>query len=342
MRPKPSVTFRACATPPVSNGFCSRIPITTIAPARPIACAPYAAHVFKRPGALRTMNKLNANEAANQGRTDFPHVPEHMPIDVLIDEGDTVASGGMALSVMAAPGHTKDCLAFWDPKSRLLVSCETSCVYGGPLPQGFVGFDGNPAPDDVSCLADTAFLVGWQMSLDYIERAIALEPEYVLVPHYGIMAGEEGRGFLRSARYFTQYAADLIVHAHDEGLSNEEVQARYKDFFYTDYVKSIQPEMAFDLNASYTVPLVIRERCGACLQEPLLFGASGNFGAAFFVRGRNREMCGRFRTSVAESARYAVVESAGFGSNNEICGCFRVLTIRSRLPSTAYLAISAI
>ena len=107
---------------------------------------------------------------------------------------------------------------------------------------------------DVSCLADTAFLVGWQMSLDYIERAIALEPEYVLVPHYGIMAGEEGRGFLRSARYFTQYAADLIVHAHDEGLSND---------FYTDYVKSIQPEMAFDLNASYTVPLVIRERCGA-------------------------------------------------------------------------------
>ena len=101
------------------------------------------------------------------------------------------------------------------------------------------------------------------MSLDYIERAIALEPEHVLVPHYGIMAGEEGRGFLRAARYFTQYAADLIVRAHEEGCSNEEIQARYKDFFYTDYVKSIQPEMAFDLNASYTVPLVIKERCGA-------------------------------------------------------------------------------
>lgn len=231
-------------------------------PQAKLACAPYAARVFKRPGALRTMNKLNANEAANQGRTDFPHVPDHMPIDVLIDEGDTVASGGMTLSVMAAPGHTKDCLAFWGARSRLLVSCETSCVYGGPVPQGFVDFDGNPAPDDVSCLADTAFLVGWRMSLDYIDRAIAHEPEYVLVPHYGIMSGEEGRGFLRSARYFTQYAADLIVRGHEEGLSNDEVQARYKDFFYTDFVKSIQPDMAFDLNASYTVPLVIKERCG--------------------------------------------------------------------------------
>lgn len=73
----------------------------------------------------------------------------------------------------------------------------------------------------------------------------------------------------------------------------------------------------------------------------LLFGASGNFGAAFFVRGWNREICGRFRTSMAESARYAVVEPVGFGSNNEICGRFRALAIRSRLPSTAYLAISA-
>lgn len=228
-------------------------------PGLKVACSAYAARVFSRPGALATMRTLNASEAHLHGLTDFEEVPASLTIDRVLEPGDTVRAADMDFTVLAAPGHTKCSIAFWCADRRFLVSCETGCVYAGPLDAAFRDVLGNPAPQGLEVMADPAYLVGYASSLDFIAREIDLHPDVLLVPHFGIMTGDAATSFLHTADYFSRYAADLIMQAHTAGASNDEVIARFKAVFYNDYVQAIQPEAAFDLNASYLVPLVIRE-----------------------------------------------------------------------------------
>ena len=43
------------------------------------------------------------------------------------------------------------------------------------------------------------------------------------------------------------------------GQTEEELIAVDKKRYYTDYARKIQPEAAFDENAKYMIPMVIRE-----------------------------------------------------------------------------------
>lgn len=225
-----------------------------------VACSEYARKVFTRPGALATMRKLNAQEAHLQGMTEFEDVPDQLRIDHILQPDSDLTVGSLRFTVVAAPGHTKCSLAFWEASCKLLISCETGCVCAGPVPEDFRDVSGNKPPSELKYMADPAYLVGYQQSLDFIALEQCLDPEYMLVPHYGVLSGDDATSFIASAAYFSRAAADLIVACYTKGKSIEDTTAVFKSVYYNKYVRAIQPEAAFDLNARYLVPLVLSER----------------------------------------------------------------------------------
>lgn len=229
-----------------------------------VICAhAHAARVFERPGALATMRKLNDAEAHAQGLSEYEDVSD-IRVDRVLEPGETVRIGMLALQVIEAPGHTRDSLAFLDKEYRLLISCESAGVYAGPLPEGVVPggklADDTTVPEDVVFCCQIPALTGYADCLAYIERAQALDPAVMLVPHSGVMVGQEVRDYLAAAAFWGAYEGDLVVRLHNHGLSPDAILECFKRVFYTEAVRAVQPEPAFDLNASYTVPLILRER----------------------------------------------------------------------------------
>jgi len=212
----------------------------------------HTARVLARTSALETMRRLDDAAARTHGQTPCARPVEPVPVDRIVAEGDIVRLGAFDLQVMEAPGHTRDCLAFWCPQERFLVGCETMGVPDGDR------------------LVEPTYLVGYQAAMDHIARCRALQPAAILIPHTGVVRGEEARAFLEDAELWARRVKDRICEQHRAGLSDAEVVASLKELLFTERVDEGQPEAAFDLNASYLVPMVIRE----CLGEQAGTGAS--------------------------------------------------------------------
>ena len=165
-------------------------------------------------------------------------------MDIAVEDGETLDLDGLRAQVVALPGHTKCSVGYYFPAGRLLLASETLGVFAG---------ENKVIP---------AFLVGYAMTLDAFERAMALEPARLLVPHRGVIEGEDCARFLRLARDWSVRCYDIIIENYRAGKSEDEIIEAMKAVFYTEDIRSIQPEAAFMLNARATVPMVIREYLG--------------------------------------------------------------------------------
>ena len=102
------------------------------------------------------------------------------------------------------------------------------------------------------------YLVGYGMTLDSIDRAMGLDVGVMLLPHAGVATGGCS-DLLESSRRAAVSWADEIMEAYRSGTSIEGILGIMKRNHYMGYVSDIQPEAAFDLNAGYMVPMIIRE-----------------------------------------------------------------------------------
>lgn len=206
-----------------------------------IVASDYTAKIFAKESARAVMRELNAGAARLSGCSEWVDRLDELRVDRCVGEGDELSLGDMTLRVLAAPGHTRCCIMFYDPASALLISCETLGVLAGP---GLV----------MPCC-----LVGCQQSLDALDRAMAMPIRRLLLPHHGVIEGDDCQDFLRASRYWLVETHRRVREAHAAGKSDAELRQLLRDLFYTDIAQLVQPEQAFDLNASYTIPLLLRE-----------------------------------------------------------------------------------
>ena len=73
----------------------------------------YAADIFQRDGAKRTMKKLDAEFAAECGVTDYEFLGDELRVDIPCDDGDIIDTGDMQFEVLNLPGHTKCSVVFY-------------------------------------------------------------------------------------------------------------------------------------------------------------------------------------------------------------------------------------
>jgi Zn-dependent hydrolases, including glyoxylases len=209
-----------------------------------IAASEYAAKILAKPSALSVIREMDDSAAEYYGFEKGPDIFSELKVDIVLHEGDIIDLGGITLKVLDAPGHTKCSIAFYSPEEKTLISCETA---GCCTESGFV------------C---PCFLVGYAISIDFINRARAMDIEKILVPHFGVLKGVKCHEFLDSALSSAELLKDTVINDHKSGLSNEEITEHCKSIFYKEEIRRIQPEKAFYLNASYLIPSVIKEIMG--------------------------------------------------------------------------------
>lgn len=206
-----------------------------------IVASAYTAKIFRKPSAISVMREMNESVAKDYGIASYEDRLDDLNVDIVVGEGDIIDLGSVRLKVIDAPGHTKCSIAFYVAEEKMLISCETMGVYAG---------------ED---LVAPCFLVGYEMSLDFIKRMHTLDIKKILVPHYGVMTGKQCSAFLKNALISNEALHDLIVEDHHKGKTITEIIEHYKAVFYNEEAKKIQPLQAFKLNASYLVPMVIKE-----------------------------------------------------------------------------------
>ena len=206
-----------------------------------VYAAAYAKRVFERAGALKTIREMNDNAAAVFGRPEYRVLNSGLSVDVPVSDGDTIEVGNMKFSVIETPGHTMDCISFWCEEKKLLISSET---IGYPL-----------LPHKVS----PTFLVGYQMTIDAISRLRVLGAEKQLISHLGVVDKAFIDEFLIKSEIWMEKTKDMILTAHAEGKTNDEIRGILKEEFYRGEIIPLQPEKAFDLNSYYMVNMIIRE-----------------------------------------------------------------------------------
>jgi glyoxylase-like metal-dependent hydrolase (beta-lactamase superfamily II) len=190
------------------------------------------------------MRDLDRKFAATCGVTDYPDRIDALRVDVAVADGDVVKAGDMTFEAIALPGHTNCSMGFYLREERMLISVETLGVCDG---ESF----------HLPC-----FLVGYQMALDSIAKARALDVERVLLPHFGLLEHEAAKQYLdRAAPVVTETSAE-ILNILRAGGTEEDALAWFKDRFYHGNIREAYPIDAMVLNTSIMIRVIARELLG--------------------------------------------------------------------------------
>lgn len=206
-----------------------------------VVAGEYAAKIFAKPTAKALMRELDGKFAKVCGIEEYEDLIDDLKVDIPVADGDVIKAGDMEFTALSLPGHTKCSVGFYCKKHKLLLGCESIGVYNGK--------------DDVF----PSYLVGYQMSLDSIDKVMSLDIESILVPHYGLIGKEESKFYLKKAKESAIETADTIVQMLKSGSDKEEIRQAIKDKFYHGYIKEIYPIDAMNLNVGITIDLIERE-----------------------------------------------------------------------------------
>jgi len=111
-------------------------------------------------------------------------------IDRTIDEGDTIQADGIALNVLATPGHSDCSLSFHDADGGLLIISDATGYYMPDHDDWWPNYFGSYADyvrsmrrladlnANVLCLSHNAVIQGAEAVSDYLRRAIAATEQY--------------------------------------------------------------------------------------------------------------------------------------------------------------------
>lgn len=205
-----------------------------------VVAGEYAARIFAKDSAKALMRKLDREFATTCGVGEYEDLIDGLAVDIPVADGDVVKAGDMEFTVVALPGHTKCSVGFYLAAEKLLLGCETLGVYDGEK------------------TIMPSYLVGVEMALASIEKAKALEIEYILAPHFGILNAEQSAFYFGNMEKSARETAEELTEILKNG-SKEEAFAHYEKKFYHGKIKEGYPRGAMELNASIIIGLIERE-----------------------------------------------------------------------------------
>ncbi len=210
-------------------------------PEAKVVAGHYAAQVFPRPGAQAVMRRLDNAVAAQNGVREYPFLAQQLRVDISVGEGDIVQAGNWRFEVLELPGHTKCSVGFFCRELGLLLSSETLGVFDGA--------------DKVI----PSYLVGYQMTLDSIDKVLRLPVQQILAPHMGLLTREQTAMFLKNMKPAAIDTAQRICRMLAEGSSEEEILQWFLDTYCDEAIRAIYPVDAARLNTSIMIGLIQRE-----------------------------------------------------------------------------------
>ncbi len=205
-----------------------------------VVAGEYTASVFNRPNAIAKMAELDHAHAKTCGIEEYEFLGDSLKVDIVVKDGDVVDAKGKAFRVIATPGHTKCCISFYQEDEGLFLSTETLGIYSreGVLP---------------------IILVSYEDAFRSIDRLIEIAPKKILVPHLGVLEGEDRDIYLKRVKDDCIRARDFVIEEYRQGKSRDEVVKAFVHGYLRPYLGEIYPLAAAYLNTSIMVDLIKRE-----------------------------------------------------------------------------------
>lgn len=208
-----------------------------------IVAAGYAAKIFTKPTARSLMRDLDAYQAQVCGCRNDPDRIDALAVDLTVEDGDLLHLGTDTVQIIGLPGHTRDCLGYYLREKQILFAPETL---------GVPGNDDTVVP---------SYLVGFQMTLDSINKAAQLPLRELFAPHAGMLYGADIPRFFQQAESGCYRGRDLILDAHTNGADLDTTVELFRQAFYPTCAPNLYPEKAFQTNVRIQIPLILKE-CG--------------------------------------------------------------------------------
>jgi len=138
--------------------------------------------ILKMPKTIQTVNEFSRSVARRKGRES---VYETYDLDwrdgitgISISGGEQIDLGGLEALILETPGHSSCSISAYVPELKVLFASDA-----GGIPYG-----------DIICASGNSNFTQYQQNLEKLKD---LEVEYVCADHYGYVAGEEARDFIR-------------------------------------------------------------------------------------------------------------------------------------------------
>ena len=97
------------------------------------------------------------------------------------------------------------------------------------------------------------------MTLDSIHKAEKMDIQQILLPHYGVVSGEEAQYYLTHGEEVAQQISNVILAQLNLGKTTEEILEYVTDIFYTEQVRPTYPYAAFLMNSEIMINLIRKE-----------------------------------------------------------------------------------
>lgn len=201
----------------------------------------YAAKIFEKPSAKALMRELDKNNAVAHGVLEYEDLIDNISVDIAVKDNDIITLGDLKFTVLALPGHTKCSVGFYLNDNKLLIGCETLGLYTGEN-------------DVMPC-----FLVGYEMAKSSIKRVMAMDIETILVPHFGLLEGEEAKIYLQKSLENAIDVTEDILDMLEGGADDQEAFEYFSDRFYKGKLKEVYPLDAMTLNTNIMINLIKKE-----------------------------------------------------------------------------------
>lgn len=217
--------------------------VKRVFPTVKVIAGEYAGAIFKKPTARAVMRDLDMKLAKKCGVEEYEDLTDELGLDIAVKDGDRIECGDMCFKVIGLPGHTRCSVGFYLEENKLLLGTETLGVY--------VGGD----------MVIPSYLIGYKITLESIEKAEKLELENILAPHYGLLSREETKMYLENGRKSAEETAEKMAEIFKSGGDEADAVAFFRDRFYNDYVKTIYPVDAMEMNTKIMAGLIRKELC---------------------------------------------------------------------------------
>ncbi|NNL42150.1 MAG: MBL fold metallo-hydrolase [Desulfobacterales bacterium] len=165
-----------------------------------------------------------------------------LKIDRVLKNGDVIdLGGGFSIEVIATPGHTRDCLSFFLPHCKTMLTGEAA----GIIP----GDDHWVSPQFLSSYDD------YMLS---IQRIREKKPKVIVMGHHGVVQEAAEKFFDASISHCKAFREKIEQYLKNERMDQEKVVQRIKEEEYLSLRQGKQPEEAFLLNTRAQVKLIAK------------------------------------------------------------------------------------
>lgn len=210
--------------------------------------SPVAAKVLQSSNAKHFILDMNIQASCEYAKADLhlqniSYNENSLAVDHIVRDGDQISIGNETITTIEVPGHTRCSVCYFLANRK--------AIFGGES-MGVLLKNGTVCPEFLSSFSD------YNQSLKKCKEVGA---EIICMPHFGVLTDQEATNYWDSAINCAENGTKIILSMAKKGHDKTQITQQLKEVFYLQDLRSFQPEKAFDINAGYSIQLIMDEFC---------------------------------------------------------------------------------